>query len=206
MSEFDEGIRMGTRLREGFVEGQYEREDEAFEKFNALVMERIAACSREPERYTAEFKINRKDRTAVLSFCEIIHGYRNAHLFSIDFKATPWDIVQKDVQRELERIKNKHSQVKTNLVNLVETVMKDHPNAFINSHSPTVVSHSQDWYSLIAKYMPEWLDQFKTMGGASSSTAKKTGPWGFSMAKDMMYLKQLFLLETERDVIVDGRF
>ncbi|KAI9203831.1 uncharacterized protein BJ171DRAFT_582599 [Polychytrium aggregatum] len=168
--------------------------EEAFDGFGETICDRVRECLVCPKRFGVYLQINNVDRTATLTFFEVVLEYRRIKLMSVDFRETDWENISADIRYDYDRIKNHNSLLRTSLVQTVDLVSKHHPELLILAacdEEPVPVRQAHTWIELTQSLLSPRVQKGLYENGRPAAAGRI-----LSMEERNMRLK-LFLMVTE---------
>eukprot|EP00842_Homolaphlyctis_polyrhiza_P006219 jgi/Hompol1/6599/HPOL_001396-RA len=135
-------------------------ESQAFDQFGKTVRDRVSECAMMPERFVARLSIDRTQSCAVLKFSEVVKEYRRIDLLALEFRPSDWTDIVNDVKTDYMRIKDYHDDVKSALVQVLDTVSRYQPSLLLTPDlGPEVLPTRQPakWVEALNHILPQTI-------------------------------------------------
>ncbi|KAL2916031.1 hypothetical protein HK105_204455 [Polyrhizophydium stewartii] len=138
-----------------------------FESFGRTVRDRV-------REFTARLHVGSAEDGAVLTFSEIVCGYRTVDLLSLSFRPSDWADVQQDVRVDFGRMKAYHDRLKSTLVQVMDTVARYQPGLLLAANlgpevAPTV--QPRRWSDTVNHLLPRSIHIDPSSASPSSQNA-----------------------------------
>ncbi|KAI9106091.1 hypothetical protein DFS34DRAFT_644892 [Phlyctochytrium arcticum] len=171
-------------------------EDEAvgeamFVEFGKMLKERINSGIADRERFPIRMETNRTERTATLTFFEIVRNERQMELLTLEFVPIKWDQLVATVQDDFLLLKLHHDNVSTALIQTLELITRHQPSILVShvgGYAPAPINQPAEWVSAVKRYL-EPVPAYDIDG------KPKTG-WDVRLPDDTR--KKAFLLSTQK--------
>ncbi|KAJ3029346.1 UNVERIFIED_CONTAM: hypothetical protein HDU68_012412 [Siphonaria sp. JEL0065] len=142
----------GWKISESELQGRGEDPmTKAFKGFGNLIKDRIRECLRDPAKFKMVIQEFEPDHLLSLSFIEVVSGYRNVILLTLEFVPSPWSEVVHDIRMDYERTRAHYSNVHNALVQSLDIVSKYQPSILLTGGVPDPLQPEQvqSWKDLV---------------------------------------------------------
>ncbi|KAI9008340.1 hypothetical protein BC832DRAFT_591573 [Gaertneriomyces semiglobifer] len=123
-----------------------------FSWFHNWIKEKVDACIADENRFIAEIDFIRHERLAVLTFFEVIHGYRKTELVSLEFSAVSWSELKETIGGDFDLLRTHKDLLQISLIQALELVSRHDPGLLmVNAldYSALQIPHPEEWVQTV---------------------------------------------------------